>query len=57
MSELLIGYARVSTYEQDLTAQRKALEELGVQHWRLGPRSAGPRRATAVQRPRNGGGV
>ncbi|MFS0731895.1 recombinase family protein [Microbacterium sp. 1P10UB] len=30
MSELLIGYARVSTYEQDLTAQRSALERLGV---------------------------
>ena len=24
MNELLIGYARVSTYEQDLTAQRNA---------------------------------
>ena len=30
MNELLIGYARVSTYEQDLTAQRNALEKLGV---------------------------
>ena len=30
MNELLIGYARVSTYEQDLTAQRVALERLGV---------------------------
>lgn len=30
MNELLIGYARVSTYEQDLTAQRIALERLGV---------------------------
>ena len=30
MNELLIGYARVSTYEQDLTAQRIALECLGV---------------------------
>lgn len=30
MTALLIGYARVSTYEQDLTAQRIALERLGV---------------------------
>ena len=30
MNELLIGYARVSTFEQDLTAQRIALERLGV---------------------------
>ena len=30
MNELLIGCARVSTYEQDLTAQRVALERLGV---------------------------
>ena len=30
MIALLIGYARVSTYEQDLTAQRVALERLGV---------------------------
>ncbi|MCR2762064.1 recombinase family protein [Microbacterium sp. zg.B48] len=30
MNALLIGYARVSTYEQDLTAQRTALEKLGV---------------------------
>ena len=30
MSGLLIGYARVSTEEQDLTAQRNALTDLGV---------------------------
>src|SRR6188508_1253276 len=30
MASLLIGYARVSTDEQDLTAQRHALAALGV---------------------------
>lgn len=30
MIALLIGYVRVSTYEQDLTAQRVARERLGV---------------------------
>jgi hypothetical protein len=30
MNELLIGYPPVSTYEQDLTAQRNALVKLGV---------------------------
>jgi DNA invertase Pin-like site-specific DNA recombinase len=30
MTELLVGYARVSTEEQDLTVQREALERLGV---------------------------
>ena len=31
MSELLVGYARCSTDEQDLTAQKKALTALGAQ--------------------------
>ena len=30
MTELLIGYARVSTNERDLTASQNALEKLGV---------------------------
>jgi hypothetical protein len=30
MHELLIGYARVSTNEQDLTAQQNALERLAL---------------------------
>ena len=30
MNELLIGYARVSTHDQDLTVQREALQRLGV---------------------------
>ncbi|HVF77130.1 MAG TPA: recombinase family protein [Solirubrobacteraceae bacterium] len=30
MSALLVGYARVSTHDQDLAAQRDALSRLGV---------------------------
>jgi DNA invertase Pin-like site-specific DNA recombinase len=30
MNELLVGYARVSTEQQDLTAQRHGLAALGV---------------------------
>jgi DNA invertase Pin-like site-specific DNA recombinase len=32
---LLVGYARVSTAEQDLTAQRQALADLGVDPERM----------------------
>ena len=35
MAPLLIGYARVSTDEQDLTAQREALAALGVSAERI----------------------
>jgi DNA invertase Pin-like site-specific DNA recombinase len=35
MSGLLIGYARVSTTEQDLTAQRDGLTRLGVEPSRV----------------------
>jgi len=35
MTGLLIGYARVSTDEQDLTAQRDGLARLGVAHERV----------------------
>lgn len=35
MSALLVGYARVSTHDQDLTAQRDALASLGVSAERM----------------------
>jgi DNA invertase Pin-like site-specific DNA recombinase len=35
MSEILVGYARVSTDEQDLTAQQDALRGLGIEPTRI----------------------
>lgn len=35
MTETLIGYARCSTDRQDLSAQRLALQELGVAEYRI----------------------
>ena len=35
MAVLLIGYARVSTDQQDLTAQREGLQGLGVEPGRI----------------------
>ncbi|GAA2943265.1 hypothetical protein GCM10010525_03980 [Glutamicibacter bergerei] len=35
MSELMVGYARVSTEEQDLTAPRDALAVFGVEPKRV----------------------
>ncbi|RCS91649.1 recombinase, partial [Brevibacterium aurantiacum] len=35
MSKIMVGYARVSTEEQDLTAQRDALASLGVEPERV----------------------
>lgn len=35
MAGMLVGYARVSTEEQDLTVQREALERLGVRPDRI----------------------
>ena len=61
MNELLIGYARVSTYEQDLTAQRIALESLGVDpayiftdHGLTGTNRARPGLREALAACRNG---
>lgn len=61
MNALLIGYARVSTYEQDLTAQRVALERLGVDpayiftdHGLTGTNRARPGLREALAACRNG---
>lgn len=61
MNEFLIGYARVSTFEQDLTAQRIALERLGVDpayiftdHGLTGTNRARPGLREAMAACRNG---
>ena len=61
MTELLIGYARVSTNEQDLTAQQNALERLGVRpaltytdHWLTGTNRARPGLREALAACRSG---
>ena len=61
MNEYLMGYARVSTNEQDLTAQRNALEALGVRstliytdHGLTGTNQARPGLREALAACRNG---